>query len=95
MRRLRALVFYIAFFGVTALLGVAGLPLLLAPRRWVMRFGRFWARCVLAFLEPLPPGLPRREMMSELEARIEEATTALEREAMGQKGDKSRTMRYI
>src|SRR5207248_6656724 len=42
---------------------------LLAPRRWVMRFGRFWARCVLALLraivgldgeirglEHLPPG---------------------------------------
>jgi len=50
MSRLRALAFYIAFFGVTALFGVAGLPLLLAPRRWVMRFGRCWARCVLAFL---------------------------------------------
>jgi 1-acyl-sn-glycerol-3-phosphate acyltransferase len=50
MSRLRALAFYVAFFGVTALLGVAGLPLLLAPRRWVMRFGRFWARCVLALL---------------------------------------------
>ena len=27
-----------------------GLPLLLAPRRVVMRFGRFWARSVLALL---------------------------------------------
>ncbi len=53
MSRLRALAFYIAFFGVTALLGVAGLPLLLAPRRWVMRFGRFWARCVLALLRAI------------------------------------------
>src|SRR5256885_12194621 len=50
MSRLRALAFYIAFFGVTALLGAAGLPLLLAPRRWVMRLGRVWARCVLAVL---------------------------------------------
>ena len=31
----------------------AGLPLLLAPRRWVMRFGRFWARCVLALLRAI------------------------------------------
>jgi 1-acyl-sn-glycerol-3-phosphate acyltransferase len=51
MSRLRALAFNIAFFGVTALLGVAGLPLLLAPRGWVMHFGRFWARCVLALLK--------------------------------------------
>jgi 1-acyl-sn-glycerol-3-phosphate acyltransferase len=66
---LRALAFNIAFFAVTALLGIAGLPLLLAPRRWVMHLGRFWARCVLALLraivgldgeirglEHLPPG---------------------------------------
>ena len=53
MSRLRALAFYIAFFGVTALLGAAGLPLLLAPRRWVMRLGRVWARCVLAVLKAI------------------------------------------
>jgi 1-acyl-sn-glycerol-3-phosphate acyltransferase len=50
MTWLRALAFNIAFFVVTALLGIAGLPMLLAPRRWVMRFGRFWAQCVLALL---------------------------------------------
>ena len=53
MSRLRALAFYIGFFGATALLGAAGLPLLLAPRRSVMRFGRFWARCVLALLRTI------------------------------------------
>jgi 1-acyl-sn-glycerol-3-phosphate acyltransferase len=53
MSRLRALAFNIAFFGVTALLGVAGLPLLLAPRSWVMHFGRVWARCVLALLKAI------------------------------------------
>jgi 1-acyl-sn-glycerol-3-phosphate acyltransferase len=47
---LRALAFNLAFVAVTVLLGVAGLPLLLAPRRWVMQFGRFWAWCVLALL---------------------------------------------
>ena len=47
MSWLRALLFNIAFFGSTALLGILGLPLLLAPRHAVMRFGRFWARCVL------------------------------------------------
>lgn len=53
MRWLRALAFNIAFFAVTALFGAAGLPLLLGPRRWVMRFGRCWARCVLALLKAL------------------------------------------
>jgi len=50
MSWLRALLFNIAFFGSTALIGIAGLPLLLAPRSAVMRFGRFWARSVLALL---------------------------------------------
>jgi 1-acyl-sn-glycerol-3-phosphate acyltransferase len=53
MSWLRALLFNIAFFTVTALLGVAGLPFLLMPRRWVMRFGRCWARCVLALLKAI------------------------------------------
>ena len=53
MRWLRALAFNIAFFGSTALLGVVGLPLLLMPRRIVMGFGRFWARCVLALLRAI------------------------------------------
>jgi 1-acyl-sn-glycerol-3-phosphate acyltransferase len=69
MTWLRSVAFNLAFVAVTALLGVAGLPLLLAPRCWVMGFGRFWARCVLALLkaivgldgeirglEHLPPG---------------------------------------
>jgi 1-acyl-sn-glycerol-3-phosphate acyltransferase len=69
MSWLRALAFNIAFFGSTALLGVVGLPVLVMPRRIVMGFGRFWARCVLALLraivgldgeirgiEHLPPG---------------------------------------
>ena len=53
MRWLRALAFNIAFFAATALIGLVGLPLLVAPRRWVMRFGRVWARCVLALLKTL------------------------------------------
>ena len=51
MSRLRSLAFNSAFFLATALLGVIGLPVLLAPRRLVMRFGRFWAQCVLALLK--------------------------------------------
>jgi 1-acyl-sn-glycerol-3-phosphate acyltransferase len=53
MNWLRAFAFNIAFVAATALLGVLGLPLLLAPRRWVMRFGRFWAQCVLALLKAI------------------------------------------
>ena len=53
MSWLRALAFNIAFYAATALLGFAGLPLLVAPRSWVMRFGRFWARCVLALLKAI------------------------------------------
>jgi 1-acyl-sn-glycerol-3-phosphate acyltransferase len=69
MTWLRALAFNVAFYTITGLLGLFGLPLLLAPRPWVMRFGRFWARVALAFLkaivgldgeirglERLPPG---------------------------------------
>ncbi len=51
MSWLRAFAFNLAFFGVTALLGVAGLPYLLAPRHRAMDFGRFWARCVLWLLK--------------------------------------------
>lgn len=50
---LRALFFNIAFFGITALIGIAGLPVLLLPRRRAMQFGRFWARCVLALAKAI------------------------------------------
>lgn len=69
MNWLRALAFNIGFFSLTLLMGIAALPILLAPRPWVMRFGSFWAWCVLALLraivgldgeirgrENLPPG---------------------------------------
>ena len=36
----------------------------------------------LTLLCPILPGLPRRQLMAELEQRIEAATAALEREAM-------------
>ncbi len=48
--------------------------------------GLYWPRrkidkcpgtIVLQYLEPIPPGLPRREFMQILESRIEEATRAL------------------
>jgi 1-acyl-sn-glycerol-3-phosphate acyltransferase len=52
--------------------------------------GLFWGRrsflkrpgrIVLELLDPIPPGWPRRRLMTELEARIEAATAALEAEA--------------
>ena len=49
----RALAFNIAFFAWTVVVGTIGLPLLLAPRATVMRFGRFWAKGVLVLLELL------------------------------------------
>jgi 1-acyl-sn-glycerol-3-phosphate acyltransferase len=49
--QLRSLAFNCGFFLLTAALGVLGLPLLLAPRPVVMRFGRFWASLVLALLK--------------------------------------------
>jgi 1-acyl-sn-glycerol-3-phosphate acyltransferase len=72
--------------GVAALYQALALPLVPAA----VNSGLFWGRrsflkrpgrIVLEFLEPIAPGLPRREMMAELEARIETATAELEREA--------------
>ena len=51
MSRLRALIFNLAFWLDTAIMGVLGLPFLLTPRRTAMRFGRFWAQTVLALLK--------------------------------------------
>jgi 1-acyl-sn-glycerol-3-phosphate acyltransferase len=47
----RALLFNIVFWVGTAIMGIAGLPFLLTPRRTAMRFGRFWAQAVLAALK--------------------------------------------
>ena len=73
--------------GVAALYRALDLPLVPAA----VNSGLYWGRrsfvkrpgrIVLQFLEPLPPGLPRRQLMGQLEALIEAATTALEREAL-------------
>jgi 1-acyl-sn-glycerol-3-phosphate acyltransferase len=72
--------------GVAALYQALALPLVPAA----VNSGLYWGRrsfvkrpgrIVLSFLDPIPPGLPRRELMAELETRIETATAALEREA--------------
>ena len=74
--------------GVAALYQALGVPLVPAA----VNSGLFWGRrafvkrrgrILLEFLEPIPPGWPRRRLMAELEQRIETATTALEREAEG------------
>ncbi len=66
---LRSLVFQVAFYLWTAALALPGLPLLLAPPSWMMRYGSFWSRGILWLLavivgldhevrgaEHLPPG---------------------------------------
>jgi 1-acyl-sn-glycerol-3-phosphate acyltransferase len=72
--------------GVAALYQALALPLVPAA----VNSGFFWGRrsfvkrsgrIVLEFLEPIPPGWPRRQVMAELEHRIETATTALLHEA--------------
>jgi 1-acyl-sn-glycerol-3-phosphate acyltransferase len=72
--------------GVYALYQALSLPLVPA----VVNSGVFWGRrsfvkrpgqITLEFLEPIPPGWPRRRLMDELEQRIEAATAKLEREA--------------
>ncbi|MDA1098940.1 MAG: lysophospholipid acyltransferase family protein [Proteobacteria bacterium] len=59
--------------------------------------GLFWPRrqfmrrpgtIVLEFLEPIPPGLPRKEFDALLKDRIETATAALEAEASPERGGK-------
>ena len=73
--------------GAFALYQALSLPLVPAA----LNSGLFWGRrsfmkrpgCVtLQFLEPIPPGWPRRRLMAELEERVETATAALEMEAM-------------
>jgi 1-acyl-sn-glycerol-3-phosphate acyltransferase len=77
--------------GVAALYQALGVPLVPAA----VNSGLFWGRrafvkrrgrILLEFLEPIPPGWPRRLLMAGLEQRIETATAALERPAEGVRG---------
>jgi 1-acyl-sn-glycerol-3-phosphate acyltransferase len=72
--------------GVAALYQALALPLVPAA----VDSGYFWGRrsfvkrpgrIVLEFLDPIPPGWPRRRVMAELEQRIEIAAAVLLREA--------------
>jgi len=71
--------------GIAALYRELAVPLVPAAVNSGLYWGRraFFkrpGRIVLQFLEPIPPGLPRREVMATLETRIEAATAVLERE---------------
>src|SRR5271169_3146038 len=72
--------------GVAALYQALALPLVPAA----VNSGYFWGRrsfvkrpgrIVLEFLDPIPPGWPRRRVMADLEQRIETAAAELLREA--------------
>jgi 1-acyl-sn-glycerol-3-phosphate acyltransferase len=72
--------------GVAALYRELAVPLVPAA----VNSGLYWGRrafikrrgrIILEFLDPILPGLPRREVMQQLETRIESATAALEHEA--------------
>ena len=72
--------------GVAALYRELGVPLVPVA----VNSGMFWGRRAFTkragriaaeFLPPIPPGLPRRDVMAALEARIEAATASLEQEA--------------
>jgi 1-acyl-sn-glycerol-3-phosphate acyltransferase len=78
--------------GVAALYQALDLPLVPVA----VNSGLYWGRrsflkrkgrIILEFLDPIPPGWPRRRLMSELETRIETATEALLAE--GEAGGKS------
>ena len=49
----RALAFNVAFFAWTLFLGTIGVPVLIAPRKATMHYGRFWSRGVLFLLRTI------------------------------------------
>jgi 1-acyl-sn-glycerol-3-phosphate acyltransferase len=72
--------------GIAALYRELGVALVPAAVNSGMYWGRRAfikrpGRIIVEFLPPISPGLPRREVMAMLEARIEAAADALEREA--------------
>ena len=48
---LRSILFQFLFYATTAALAIVGLPLLLAPGAWMMRFGTAWSALSLKLLE--------------------------------------------
>ena len=47
---IRSLAFNILFYGLTAAMSIAGLPLLLLPQRLTMAYARLWGRLLVALL---------------------------------------------
>lgn len=47
MQSVRSFLFHVCFFSVTAVMAIAGLPLLLGPRRWSRIMGTAWSTVVL------------------------------------------------
>lgn len=60
--------------GLYGMLGVACVPVALDSGRYWQGFTKHPGTISLEFLEPIPPGLKRREFMTVLEQRIEDAT---------------------
>lgn len=50
---LRSLLFNILFFAVTGVLAIGALPLVFAPRRWLMAVPRAWSHIVVAMLRTI------------------------------------------
>jgi 1-acyl-sn-glycerol-3-phosphate acyltransferase len=73
--------------GAAALYSLLGLPCIPMAHNsglfWSGWFLRKPGTIIVEFLDPIPPGLTRREFMSELQTRIESATNRLLREPPG------------
>jgi 1-acyl-sn-glycerol-3-phosphate acyltransferase len=63
--------------GLYGMLGVACVPVALDSGRYWRGFTKHPGTINLEFLEPIPPGLKRREFMTVLEQRIETATSRM------------------
>jgi 1-acyl-sn-glycerol-3-phosphate acyltransferase len=63
--------------GLYSLLNVTCVPVALDSGRYWQGFNKYPGTISLQFLEPLPPGLKRRDFMTRLEERIETATNKL------------------
>jgi 1-acyl-sn-glycerol-3-phosphate acyltransferase len=63
--------------GLYSLLNVACIPVALDSGRYWQGFAKYPGTITLEFLEPIPPGLRRRDFMTRLEERIETATNQL------------------
>ncbi len=78
--RYRTGVFHMARdFNVPVVPVASSLGVFWPQEQWTKRPGK----AVLEFLEPIPPGTPRREFMARLQAAVEERTAELVAEATG------------